>query len=109
MILSGKLSRQSVLGEFCARQIQGVSLSAVKGGSLGGRPRILGLSELTAVNLAVSLMEDSLKRRTYSALSITTTPVPLSGFVITISSLRFSCSIALCNALVVWGLYTRCS
>ena len=40
----------------------------------------------------------SFKRRTYAALSITTTPVPLSGFVITMSSLRFSCSIALCSA-----------
>ena len=51
---------------------------------------MVGLSLLTGINLEVSAMDASERRRIYSTLSMTTTPEPLSGFVITMSSRRFS-------------------
>jgi len=44
---------------------------------------VFGLSSLTGTNLDVSAMDASERRRIYSVLSMTTTPEPLSGFVIT--------------------------
>ena len=49
---------------------------------------MFGLSLLTGMNLDVSAMDASERRRIYSVLSMTTTPEPLSGFVITMSSRR---------------------
>ena len=51
---------------------------------------MFGLSLLTEINLDVSAMGASERRRIYSVLSMTTTPEPLSGFVITMSSRRLS-------------------
>ena len=54
-----------------------------------GRPLVLGLSMSRFLNLDISLIEASASNFKYSDLSITTTPVPLSGFVTIISSRCF--------------------
>ena len=51
---------------------------------------MFGHSLLAGVNLLVSTMDALERRQIYSLLSITTTPEPLSGFVITMTSRRFS-------------------
>ena len=62
---------------------------------LGGLPLVFGLSGSTTLNLVASFMDASDNKRRYSGLSMTTTPEPLSGFVMTISSRRFNWLMAL--------------
>ena len=52
----------------------------------GGLPFDFGLSILTLLNFSVLLIDASFNNFVSSELSITTTPVPLSGLVITMSS-----------------------
>lgn len=55
-----------------------------------GLPLLVGLSGSTNRNSVASFMEASASRRRYSSLSITTTPDPLQGFVITMPSCFFN-------------------
>ena len=57
-------------------------------------PLLEGLSRGTARNLLESSMDASDNSRRYSDLSITTTPDPLSGLVMTMSSRCFNCSMS---------------
>ena len=66
---------------------------------MGGRPLVLGLSPSCFLNLDVSLTEASARNLKNSDLSITTTPVPLSGFVTIVSSRCFRRLIAFCRVL----------
>ena len=61
---------------------------------VGGLPLLGGLSKETAQNLLESLMDASDNNCRYSDLSITTTPDPLSGLVMTMLSRHFNCSMA---------------
>ena len=61
------------------------------------------LSSGTPRNLLVSLTDASDDNWKYSDLSITTTPDPLSGFVMTISLRRFNRLIAVTSVLGGFG------
>ena len=62
-----------------------------------------GLSSEIACNLLMSLTDASDNNRRFSNLFVTTTPDPLSGVVMTISLLRYSCSIAPKSVLEGFG------
>ena len=70
---------------------------------MGGLPLVFGLSGSTDLNLVVSFTDASDSKRSYFDLSMMTTPDPLSGFVMTISSRCLSWWMALRR--VTWGVW----